>query len=114
VCSSDLFIINKINRELALITNKARFIADIIEGKLKINNVPKQEILRYLEKSDYDKIDGSYNYLLNLSIYSLTKERFEELLKEKSEKQTELSIIKNTDHKDMYMKDLLTLKQLFK
>jgi DNA topoisomerase-2 len=108
------FIINKINRELALITNKARFIADIIEGKLKINNVPKQEILRYLEKSDYDKIDGSYNYLLNLSIYSLTKERFEELLKEKSEKQTELSIIKNTDHKDMYMKDLLTLKQLFK
>jgi hypothetical protein len=49
-----------------------------------------------------------------MPIHSLTKERFEELLKEEGNKKTELEIIKATDHKDMYMKDLLTLKQMIK
>lgn len=108
------FIINKLNRELALISNKARFIQDIIKGKLKINNVPKKEILEYLEKSKYDKIDDSFNYLLNMAIHSLTSERYQDLLKEEGDKKTELEITKSMDHKNMYMKDLLTLKQMIK
>jgi DNA topoisomerase-2 len=108
------FIIDKLNRELVLITGKARFIRDIIEGHLVINNTPKQEIVQKLKSLKYVEIDGSYNYLLNMPIHSLTKERFEELLKEEGNKKTELEIIKATDHKDMYMKDLLTLKQMIK
>jgi DNA topoisomerase-2 len=108
------FIIDKLNRELVLITGKARFIRDIIEGHLVINNTPKEEIVQKLKSLKYIEIDGSYNYLLNMPIHSLTKERFEELLKEEGNKKTELEIIKATDHKDMYMKDLLTLKQMIK
>jgi len=108
------FIIDKLNRELTLITGKARFIRDIIEGQLVINNTPKQEIVQKLKSLKYIEIDGSYNYLLNMPIHSLTKERFEELLNEEGNKKTELEIIKGTDHKDMYMKDLLTLKQMIK
>jgi len=77
--------LNKLNRELLIISNKARFIKDIIDGKLKVNNVPKKTIVLYLETANYDEVDGSYNYLLNMPIYSLTKERFEELLTQKAE-----------------------------
>jgi hypothetical protein len=43
------FIIDKLNRELTLITGKARFIRDIIEGQLVISNVPKNEIIQNLK-----------------------------------------------------------------
>ena len=108
------FIINKLSRELSLITNKARFIKEIIEGTLKVNNVPKSEIVSYLKGKKYDEFDGSYNYLLNMPIHSLTSERFHDLLKERGDKESELEAVKLTDHKDMYMKDLTTLKQMIK
>jgi len=105
------YLLDKLNRELLIISNKARFIKDIIDGKLKINNVPKQKIVEYLEKNKYDQVDGTFNYLLNMPIYSLTKERFEELLKQKGEKEAEFKVIEGTDPKDMYLKDLTELKK---
>lgn len=105
-----LYLINKINKELSIISNKARFIKDIIDGKLLINNRKREIIIMYLEKCKYDKIEDSYNYLLNMPIHSLTKERFEELLKQKRIKENELESIKHTDHRDMYLNDLTALK----
>ena len=105
------YLLDKLNRELLIISNKARFIKDIIDGKLKVNNVPKKTIVLYLETANYDEVDGSYNYLLNMPIYSLTKERFEELLKQKAEKEKEIKVIEGTDPKDMYIKDLMELKK---
>ena len=46
-----------------------------------------------------------------MAIYSLTKERFEELLKQKTEKESEVEAIKKTDPKDMYITDLEQLKK---
>lgn len=108
------YLIAKLERELLIISNKARFIKNIIDGNLKVNNVPKKDIIRYLEKNKYDEIDGSYNYLLNMPIYSLTKERFNELLKQETEKKKEKKSIENTNPKDMYLSDLELLKKAIK
>ena len=108
------YLLSKIERELLIISNKARFIKDIIDGKLKVNNVPKKTIVLYLETANYDEVDGSYNYLLNMPIYSLTKERFEELLIQESEKEKEKAEIEGTNPKDMYLSDLEALKKALK
>ena len=108
------YLIAKLERELLIISNKARFIKDIIDGKLTVNNAPKKSIIIYLEANKFDKIDGSYNYLLNMPIYSLTKERFDELLKQEADKKAEKKIIEGTDPKDMYLSDLETLKKAIK
>jgi len=108
------YLINKIRRELLIISNKARFIKDIIEGKLKINNVPKDVIITYLEMNKYDKLDDSYNYLLNMPIYTLTKERYEELLKQLESKRIELQDTEGLRIKDMYLSDLTELKKSIK
>lgn len=108
------YLINKIQKEVSLLSNKARFIKDIIEGNLKINNVPKNDIILYLKNSNYDQIDNSYSYLLSMPIHILTKERFEELLRQTKEKESELEIIKKTDYKTMYMDDLIALKNAIK
>ena len=108
------YLIDKTEKQLSLVTNKARFIKDIIDGKLKINNVPKKTIILYLETADYDTVHGSYDYLLSMAIHSLTKERYEKLLLEKEGCIIALKTLKATDPKEMYLGDLKKLKQSIK
>jgi hypothetical protein len=105
------FIINRLENELSILSNKARFIKSIITGKLKVNNVPRKEIILYLEKDNFDQHGGSYQYLLALPIYSLTKETYEALLADMSQKAKELADIKEKQPIDMYREDLNQLKK---
>jgi len=108
------YLIDKTEKQLSLVTNKARFINDIIKGKLKVNNVPKETIVAYLKTNKYDTVHASYDYLLSMAIHSLTKERYEKLLLEKANCIIELKTLKGTDPKEMYLTDLKKLKASIK
>jgi DNA topoisomerase-2 len=105
------YLINKIEHEILVLTNKARFIKFIIEGKIKINNIPKAQIVEQLTTHKFDKINSSYDYLLAMPIHSLTKEKYEELLKQLEEKKVELEDTKKLIPKKMYQLDLTDLKK---
>jgi DNA topoisomerase-2 len=105
------YLIHTLEKELLILSNKARFIKYIIDGKLKINNVPRKEIILFLQTANFDEVNGSYQYLLSLPIHSLTKETYEDLLLEESRKQKELDIIKKKDHSQMYKDDLQELRK---
>lgn len=105
------YIIDTLNQELTLLSNRARFVKSIIEGKLKINNVPKKEIILYLQTDDFDEINGSYQYLLGMPIHSLTKETYEDLISAVTQKQRELEEIKRREPIQMYREDLQELKK---
>jgi DNA topoisomerase-2 len=102
------------NRELKILSNRGRFIKAILDEKLKVNNVPKIEIIKGVEEMNLDMIDGSYDYLLRMPIYSLTKEVFDKLKVDFIEKKAEIQKIEQTDPKDMYVDDLTELKKKFK
>lgn len=105
------YLINKLNQELLLLSNKAKFIKMIIDGKLKINNVPRKQIILALETADFDEINGSYNYLLSLPIHTLTKETYEDLLGDTHAKENELESTKAKDTTQMYRDDLQELRK---
>jgi DNA topoisomerase-2 len=105
------FIIDKLENELSILSNKARFIKAIVTGKLKVNNVPRKEIILYLQTDDFDEQNGSYQYLLSLPIYTLTKETYEALLSDMHQKAEELTKIKAKLPIDMYREDLNQLKK---
>jgi len=105
------YIIKKLEQELLVLSNKARFIKSIIDKKLKVNNVPKAEVVSWLADNKFDKMNGSFDYLTNMAIYNLTKEKYEELLKQKEAKAKELDEMKKRVPKDMYMEDLKTLRK---
>lgn len=104
------YMVDQLNSELKVLSNRAKFIKGIIEDKIKVNKVAKEKIVENLAKMKFDEIDGSYNYLLNMSIYSLTLERYNELLRQVEVKKAELEEIKKADIKDLYRKDLNELK----
>jgi hypothetical protein len=83
----------------------------IIDGKLKVSNRPKADIIEDMEKAKFEKKEDAFDYLLNMSIYSMTKERYEELLKQIAENEIELTRIKSILPKDMYRDDLKELRK---
>jgi DNA topoisomerase-2 len=108
------FLIKKYGDDLVYLSNRAKFIKLIIDGKLKVNNVPRKEIILYLQTANFDEVNGSYNYLLNMPIHSLTKETYDQLLLEVEEKKAALAEIKKKLPIDMYKEDLVELKKNLK
>lgn len=53
-----------------------------------------------------DELYGSYEYLLGMKIWSLTKERYERLLKQKQEKQAELEVLLEMTAQKLWETDL--------
>ncbi len=86
----------------------------IIDGKLKLGNRPKQEIVTELDELKFDRINSSFDYLLGMQIQTLTKEKYEQLVNEVKDKSAELVIVKKTAPIDMYRTDLAELKKNLK
>jgi DNA topoisomerase-2 len=107
-------ITKKIQSELILLTNKSMFIKAILNKKIVIANRKKDDIFEQIKILKIDEVDGSYDYLLKMPIYSLTKEIYDKLLNDIQIKQKELEIIKKMDAREMYIADLEELKKEIK
>lgn len=107
-------LLDKMNQELKILSNRGKFIKAIIDQKLKVNNVAKSEIIKGIEEMKLDQIDNSYDYLLRMPIYSLTKEVYDKLKADFIEKKDEIKKMEETEPKDMYVSDLNELKKKFK
>ena len=109
------FMLNELFDRNIYLSNRARFIKAIIDNKLKLSNRPKQDVIIDLQKMKFDQIGTSYDYLLTMAIQSITKEKYESLLKEVEDNQKEIERIKCTEPIDTYRSDLKDLrKKIFK
>ncbi len=108
------FFLDRMDKELKILSNRGRFIKAILDVKLKINNVAKLQIISQIEEMGLEKIDDSFDYLLRMPIYSLTKELFDKLKSDFISKKEEIKRLEETNPKDMYIDDLSELKKKFK
>lgn len=108
------FIIKELESLQKLQNNKARFIKMIIDDKLKIRNRLKSDVILDLESLKFDKVSDSFDYLLNMPIQSITKERYEELLGKIKENSQKIKSTRETEPIDMYTQDLKDLKSAIK
>jgi DNA topoisomerase-2 len=105
------YLLEELEKSISFLSNRARFIKMIMNGKLKINNRPKSDILEDLEKNKFIKFSDSFDYLLNMPIHTLTKEKYEELLLNIEKDQKEKEKIEKQKPVDMYKTDLLELRK---
>ena len=126
-------LIKILEGDLLLISTRARFILDVISDVIKVRNIPKSEVVKQLEKLKYPKMvkkiltdlddipsdeedshGSGYDFLVGMPIYSLTKEKVDELLKEKECKTIELDIIKKKTDKILWEEDLQLFEKEYK
>jgi len=106
------FILNKLKETFLEISNKCRFIKEIIAKTLIINDRRKDDIIQDLVTKNYDKINDKYDYLLSMAIYSLTKEKIIELEKKLEEIEKEIDYYENVSVSEIWMKELVELEKM--
>lgn len=89
-------MLRSLRREMCLLENKARFISEVNEGKLIIQNIKKDMVIDTLIQRNFksqlelddmdpsqdkstssDSSNRNFDYLLSMALWSLTQERVE-------------------------------------
>jgi DNA topoisomerase II len=122
--------------ECEKLANKVRFILAVLSGDLKIANKKKSDLLTELYESGYKGYDANessedadagfgsegkddsstsfarrYQYLLSLPLWSLTKERVQQLRDDHRVCEDEISILKAKSPESMWLEDLDALEK---
>ncbi|KAG8446726.1 hypothetical protein GDO86_014258 [Hymenochirus boettgeri] len=128
------WLVGMLTAEASKLSNQARFILEKIENKIVIENKPKKELIQMLVQRGYDsdpvktwkqtqekeeagelieeeeaetQTSGpDFNYLLNMPMWYLTKEKKDELCKQRDTKNTELQDVKKKSPSDLWKEDL--------
>ena len=105
-------LIENLERELLILSNKAKYIQEVLAGTIDLRKKKKQEIMDMLSEKDYDLVDEDleFKYLVKMPMDSVSDENVEKLLKEYGIKNVELEKVKSTTLEQMWLSELLTLE----
>ena len=106
-------IISQLERELVLLSNKAKYIVETLEGTIDLRKKKKQEISNMLKDKGYTIIDNDteFKYLVKMPMDSVSEENVEKILNDKEKKEHELEMTKNTTVYQMWINELGELKE---
>ena len=107
------YMINSLTTELVVLSNKARYIQETLDGSVDLRRKKKDEILKMMSDKKFDVLDSDndYKYLLKMTMDSVSDENVGRLLKERDNKSQELIEIQGTAIEDMWMRELAELKK---
>ena len=88
-------MIKSLEKELMVLSNKAKYIREILEGSIDLRKKKSDDVTKMLKEKEYDSIDCEYKYLTKMPMDSVTEENVEKLNKEHENKQYELESVKN-------------------
>ena len=109
------YMIESLERELMMLTNKAKYIKENIDDTIDLRKKKKEQVVEMLQTKGYDIIDGdvNYHYLTKMPMDSVTEENVARLNKEHGGKESELEIVKSTTINKMWLNELETLKEQY-
>ena len=106
------YMINSLERELLLLSNKARYIKENLDGTIDLRKKKKEQVIQMLQEKGYNIIeeDVEYKYLVKLPMDSVTEENIEKIFKEHGNKELELEATKKKAPAQFWRDELNVLK----
>ena len=101
--------------ELVLLSNKTKYIKEVLDGTIDLRKKKREEVTEMLAKKGFDKMDddGDYKYLVKMPMDSVTEENVEKIMKDKAIKESELDKLKKTTINQMWLSELEKLKEQY-
>ena len=105
-------MLRHLEHELKVLKYKVLFIQNILNNIIIIHRKRKEEIINKLIELEIPELSGdvdgtpSYDYLTNMSLFSLTQEKIEEFDNKYKNKENEIENIKNTTVFQLWTKEL--------
>ena len=103
------YLLKKLQDEMDSLSEKVRFIKMVIDNVLDIRKHTKQELIQFLEENEFKQENNSYNYLIGMPLYQMTKDLVEQLNKSFENKQKEYKEIEAKSIEKMWLQDLKNL-----
>ena len=103
--------LQELEKHIHLLSAKSRFILDVVEERIAIYRQTKDKIKEQLVSKEYPLINESFDYLLKLPIYSLTKEEIDKLLQEKGDLESQYSELSNKTTKTIWLDELSSFEK---
>jgi DNA topoisomerase-2 len=102
------YLISSLDKEVTTLSNKAKYITEILEDTIDLRKKKKEQIIAMLLEKGYDLLEGDeeYKYLTKMPMDSVTEENVEKLYKERTNKMQELDIVKATTTHQMWSSEL--------
>jgi DNA topoisomerase-2 len=102
--------------ELRVLTNRARYIQEILDDKLELRRQTKEAIFAKMTDHGYEHIDGDveFKYLLKMPMDSVTDENVKHLLSERDAKRAQHKGLSDTSIEALWIRDLDELEQEYK
>ena len=104
--------IKKMEYQLKILSNKYKFILELLDDTIDLRKKKCIEINNILENKNYDKIDNNFNYLVKMPMDNVNEENVNSLKKEYDNLQNELTKLKNISIVDIYYSELNELKKV--
>jgi len=107
------YLIGALTQDLVLLSNKSRYITELLEGTVDLRRKKKEEVVQMLKDKKYNTVnqDDEYKYLVKLPMDSVTEENVARLNKEHADKVAELEYVKTTSTSQMWLKELDVLEK---
>jgi DNA topoisomerase-2 len=107
------FLIDALEKELVILSNKARYIQELLDDTIDLRKKKKTEIISMLVEKDYDVVedDNEFKYLIKMPMDSVSEENVEKLNREHKDKSDELHRIKEMTEQKMWLSELEILEQ---
>jgi hypothetical protein len=86
-------LISALELDILIIENRINFISDVLYGNINFNTTSLEDINLYLEQNGFALINGNYNYLLNMPVYTLNNQSIIDLEQAKTNKKAEIAIL---------------------
>ena len=102
--------------ELRVLTNRARYIQEILDDKLELRRQTKEAIFAKMTAHGYEHIDGDveFKYLLKMPMDSVTDENVKHLLSERDAKHAQHQQLADTTIEALWTRDLDELEQEYR
>jgi len=107
------YLIKALEKDLLLLSNKTKYIREILDGTVDLRKKKKEEIIKMLKDKEYHLFseDDEYKYLVKMTMDSVTEENIDKLFQEHKNKLSDLEITKNTSKYEMWRNELDILEK---
>ena len=105
--------VNELQKILVKLTNKAKYIQLVLDDTIDLRRKRANEINNLLEISGLIRIEDSYDYLLKMSMVSVSMENVEKLMKEKGDVEHELEALQATTVQEMWISELDDFEKVY-
>ena len=100
--------LKQLEKEALKLSNRGKYILETLESKIDLRGKKNTQVSELLKSRGYSIIDDDdkYSYLVKMPMDSVTEENVEKILKERDNKNTEVSVLKATSENQLWLNEL--------